>query len=126
MAKKTHTPAIPNLTRTPYRRVCSLSLKSLGLTQPNPFGLLCSVDTEVITWRGHIQMSGARGGGRWVKQQLKHLYSDTGKRCGEGGEVLGPRCIPHRNKPASHDCNYKPSSSLGVKEAFGMMGKGRS
>lgn len=74
----------------------------------------------------HIQMSGARGGGRWVKQRLKHLYSDIGKRCGEGREAPGPQCIPHRNKPASHDCNYKPSSSLGVNEAFGMMGKGRS
>lgn len=29
----------------------ALSLKSLGLAQPRPFGHLCSADTTVATWR---------------------------------------------------------------------------
>lgn len=95
MAKKTHTPTIPNLTRTPFRRAGSLSLKSLGLAQPRPFGCLCSADTEVATWQvgrieQHIQMSGARGGGRWVKQRLKHLYSDREAMWGGQGGTWSP------------------------------------
>lgn len=63
--------------------------------------------------------------GNGLSSRLKRLYSDTGKQFWEGGEASGSRCTPHQNKPASHDCNYKPSSSLGVNEAFGMMGKER-
>lgn len=60
--------------------------------------------------------------GNGLSSGLKRFYSDTGKQFWEGREAPGSRCIPHQNKPASHDCNYKPSSSLGVNEAFGMMG----
>lgn len=108
MAKKMHVPALPNLTKTPPQED-ALSLKSLGLAQPKPFGHLRSADTKVATWRaGEGPSNTHRGqgpeGGNGLSSGLKRLYSDMGEAMsGGGGEAPGPRCtIPLRtNRPAT-------------------------